>query len=923
MVAILIVAAGCLGSLAFSVSRTFAQDDIPSKQAWWSLKPVVRSPVPAVAAEDSSWVRTPIDAFIVARLRVQRLAPSPEAERRTLIRRLTFDLHGLPPTPDEIQQFLCDTAPDAYERLVDRLLASPRYGERWARHWMDVVHFAETHGHDQDRVREHAWRYRDYLIESFNTDKSYGRFIEEQIAADAAFPDEPGLTPALGFIAAGPWDESSLRDIREDTLDREIGHYLDRDDMVTTVMATFISLTVHCARCHDHKFDPITQRDYYSLQAVFAGVGRANRAFDPDPQLHGQRQALRRELKRLERRDPELLAQLREADAQRQIALWEDRVAAESVAWRVLDAVTLLAEKGSSLTKEDDGSLFAGGTRPDKDTYTITARPDLQSITAVRLELLDDDRLPKRGPGRQDNGNLHLNEFRIETVVPNEAEGAAQATSLAIAAASSDFDQTGWTVQHAIDGNADSAWGIFPEVGKPHEAVFELKAPVTTEEATQLRFTLEQQHGGGHLIGRLRLSVTDHARPVQVSRLPERIAAILRTPRQERSIEQVDELAVYCWRDKLERELAALPAAQLVYAAANDFTPDGSHKPLKSPRPVHILARGDITKPGELAEPAAIACVPALPAQFSLSDPSDEASRRAALAQWIAQPSNPLTWRSIVNRLWHYHFGRGIVDSPNDFGRMGSVPSHPEVLDWLAAWLLENGQSLKALHRLILTSSVYRQTSAVAPCGLGSDSTSGDPQSAIHHPQSIDSDNRLLWRMNRSRLDAESVRDAILQIAGRLDLSMGGPSDRQFSLKPGIHVTPLVNYDEFDWNGPGSNRRSVYRFIFRTLPDPFMDCLDCADASQLTAARNVSVTPLQALVMLNNEFLLTYSEQFAQRLEALDGDVSRRCELACKLVLGRSPTEIEQRELSSFTGQHGLAALARLLFNSNEFMFVD
>jgi hypothetical protein len=896
-----------------------------SQPDWWSLEPIGPVHIPRTAAigagVNSEWPRTPVDAFVLAKLHEQGLAPSAEADRGTLIRRVFFDLVGLPPSPDDVREFLADPAPDAYERLVDRLLASPRYGERWARHWMDVVHFAETHGHDQDRIREHAWRYRDYLIEAFNTDKPYGRFIEEQIAADVLFPDEPRLAPALGFIAAGPWDESSLRDIREDTIDRQIGHYLDRDDMVTTTMATFTSLTVHCARCHDHKFDPITQRDYYGLQAVFAGVGRANRAFDPDRTVQSRRQALKRELKDLEARAPAFMARLREPDVQSEIAAREKRIAADAVVWRVLDPTDFTTAKGSTLTRESDGVLFAGGERPEKDTYTVRARSDLANITAVRLEVLDDDRMPKRGPGRQDNGNLHLSEFRIEAVAPADGDKPPTATPLAVALASADFDQTGWTIQHAIDGNVATAWGIFPEVGKPHEAVLELKEPLAVGKA-ELRFTLEQQHGGGHLIGKLRLSVTDHARPVRVSRLPDAIAAIIQTPRDARSAEQTDQLAAYFWRDKVDRELAALPPPQFVFAAASDFAADGSHKPPPGPRPVHILNRGDINTPGDLAVPAAIEALSAQ-LRFDLADSANEGARRAALARWISDPRNPLTRRSIVNRLWHYHFGRGIVDTPNDFGRMGSLPSHPEMLDWLAAEFEQSGGSLKKLHRLIVTSATYRQRSSADRGSRETESTSGNSNSAGVNPQSIDADNRLLWRMNHTRLDAESVRDAILQISGRLDFTVGGPSDRQFSLRPGIHVTPLVNYSEFDWSGPGSNRRSVYRFIFRTLPDPFMDCLDCADASQLTGRRNVSVTPLQALVMLNNEFVLTHSEHLARQLESHSDNLGDRVERACELAFARSPTAGERRELAEFAAKHGLAALGRLLFNSNEFMFVN
>src|SRR6185437_5022977 len=286
------------------------------------------------------WVRQALDRFVLAKLENHGLEPAREAGQRTLLRRVYFDLVGLPPTPEEMRAFLADTSPGAYERVVDRLLASPRYGERWARHWMDAAHFAETHGNDQDRIRTNAWPYRDYLVASFNADKPYARFVQEQVAGDVLFPDDPQATVALGFVAAGPWDESSLRDIREDTVDRQIGRYLDRDDMVTTVMQTFTSTTVQCARCHNHKFDPIPQRDYYALQAVFAGVDRANRTYDPDPAVQRRRRTLLRERKRVESGDRDLLLA---ADTQRDAAEWERDLAAHPVEWKVIEPRTFIS----------------------------------------------------------------------------------------------------------------------------------------------------------------------------------------------------------------------------------------------------------------------------------------------------------------------------------------------------------------------------------------------------------------------------------------------------------------------------------------------------------------------------------------------------------------------------------------------------
>jgi hypothetical protein len=862
----------------------------------WAFAPLTRPAVPAV--KRPGWVRTPIDAFVLARLEAQGLTPSPPADRRTLLRRVTFDLTGLPPTPEDVDAFLADRSPDAYDKVVDRLLASPRHGERWARHWMDVIHFAETHGHDQDVPREYAWPYRDYLIRSLNEDKPYARFVEEQLAGDVLYPDDPQGVVALGFLAAGPWDESSQKDIRDDTVDKKAAQNLDRDDMVTTVMSTFVSATVHCARCHDHKFDPIPQSEYYGLQAVFAGVDRANRPYDPDPQVARARRAL-------SQRKADLLAGrgLRDPAARAEVAAWEKALGERREVWTVLDPVTVTSSGGSTPSKLPDRSVRFGGPRPAVDTYTVVGHSDQKGITAVRLEVLTDDSLPHKGPGRQDNGNLHLSEFRV-LAAPRSDPTATRPVILQNASA--DFNQAGWTLAMvAIDGNPKTAWGIYPEVGKPHVAVFEVKEPTGFDGGTALTFVLEQLHGGGHLIGRLRLSVTTAPHPVRADPLPAEVARALAVPAGRRTDAQKAELARHVLVGKVEAQRAALPPPQLVYAGANDFTPVNSFKPARGCRAVHMLRRGDINSPLGSAVPGALSCVPGLEARFKLADAQDEGSRRAALARWVSDPRNVLTWRSAVNRVWHYHFGRGLVATPSDFGRMGARPTHPELLDWLAVWFRDGGGSLKRLHRLIVTSAAYTQSSQ-------------------HRPECarVDAGNLLLSRMNRSRLDAESVRDAVLHVSGKLDPKVGGPSVKHFIQTPGIHVTPNVDYLGFDVDSPAAYRRSVYRFLFRTLPDPFMDALDCPDASQFAPVRGSSVTALQALAMLNDRFMVRQSEHFAARVAAAGKDLNRQVEEAYRLALGRPPTAKEGAALSAYAARHGLANACRLLLNCNEFMFV-
>ncbi len=862
----------------------------------WAYRPIVRPAVPAADAPSGN----PIDAFVRARLGSRGLSPAPGADRRTLVRRVFLDLVGLPPSPEESDAFVADDRPDAFGELVDRLLASPRHGERWARHWIDAAHFAETHGHDQDRIRTHAWPYRDYLVGAFNDDKPYDRFVREQVAGDVLYPDDPAATVALGFLASGPWDESSLRDIREDTVDRQIGRYLDRDDVVTTVMQTFASITVQCARCHDHKFDPIPQRDYYALQAVFAGVDRADRAWDADPAVHRKRQELFALRRRLGRGDPSLVLS---AQSKREATEWIRATGARPISWRVFGPRTFVSTGGATLALNEDGSVSSAGKRPDRDTTTFSGPPALDEITAVRLEVLPDDALPKHGPGRNENGNFHLSEFQLLIFEP----GVAKARVVELANPTSDFDQDGWGIARALDGDEKTAWGIHPREGEAHEAIFELKAPLRAAAGSTLVFVLKQLHGDGHVIGRARLSVTDAPLPIRI--LPPVIREAVAVDAGQRTDAQWTALARHVVGGSIEKDLAALPAPSMVYAAAADFEPDGGLKPSGAPRMVRVLHRGDIGKPREDASPGALGCVAALPSRFEVDPGAEEGARRAALADWLSDRENPLVWRSIVNRVWRLHFGRGLVETPNDFGKMGDAPSHPELLDWLAAWFRDDAHgSLKQLHRLIVTSATYRQRCVAE-----------DP----HGVAAIDPDNRLLSHMNRARLDAEQVRDGILQASGRLDLRMGGPGDRQFDLQPGIHVTPRVDYTKFDVDADAGRRRGIYRFLFRTLPDPFMDALDCPAGDQLTPVRGAGVTVQQALALWNDVFVTRHAEHLARRIEGERAGPEARIARAFELLLQRPPTSAESTEFVGYANRHGLANGCRLLLNSNEFMFVN
>jgi hypothetical protein len=874
----------------------------------WALQLLT---MPAVPSADGA--ATEIDAFVRAKLSEQGLAPSPVADRTTLIRRLSYDLTGLTPTQEELATFLSDNAPKAYENLVERLLESPRYGEHWARHWLDIANYADTHGNDHDYARPNAWPYRDYVINSLNDDKPYARFVEEQIAGDALFPEDPQATAALGFLAAGPWDHTLMVTVREDTVDHRSAQNLDRDLMVSTVMGTFQSLTVHCARCHDHKFDPITQREYYALQAVFSGVDRADRPIDSDASTQAERSRLLARKRALQQRDVTLLDMLASTPATKQVAEWERAWVERDEAWVPFEIVKVVSTGGTTLTQQADGSWFASGTRPKSDSYIVTAHPPAGTMSALRLEVLPDDRLPQRGPGRWDNGNFHLTEIRALATQP---ESGSSAKPLVISRATADHDE-GATISaaQAIDANNKSHWGVHPRYGEPHEAVFEFAEPAVFPDGTTFTLVLEFQDGvTGHGIGRFRLSASD-AKPGSVAALapiPAELVGILRVPATERTPDQRQDLARSVLQLENERALAALPAPTFVYAVTRDFPPDGPNfKPAPQPRPIHLLERGELSKPSELVGPGTIACVPGMRGELAIEDATDESQRRAALARWLTDPQNGLTWRSIANRVWLYHFGRGLCDTPNDFGKMGGAPSHPELLDWLAVWFRDEAKgSLKELHRLIVTSETWKQSTLT------------------DHGDTSDGDNRLLWRQNRQRLSGEQLRDTMLALGNRLDLTMGGPSVVQFIHRGDATFMPggnpaFLDYEHFDPDSPAARRRAIYRFLFRTVPDPLMDALDCPDGSAFTPVRNVSTTPLQAFAMLNDAFLIRQCEHIAARIAADAESSSNQVDSAFQLILLRKAQEHERAKLADYVERHGLANACQLLLNSNEFLHLD
>jgi hypothetical protein len=869
----------------------------------WAYQPLKKTEPPKFDEEPlEAWCRTQIDRFVLAQMERRSLSPSAEADRRTLLRRVYFDVIGLPPSPQEVEAFLKDESPDAYEKVVDRLLASPHYGERWARHWMDVVHYADSHGFEHDMPRS-IWPYRDYLIDAFNRDLPYAQIVREQVAGDVIAPDDPRALTATGFLATGPWDQSALQAGQMDTDDYRTSQYLDRDDIVSTIMSTFVSSTVHCARCHDHKFDPILQADYYSLQAVVSGIDKATRQYDPDPNVWRQRKELTAEQERVQRQSEARDAALVTAELQAEVAEWEKRLVADDQ-WQVLDLVEARSANGADLTKQTDLSVVSSGPCPDKDVYTVVAQVNADEIGAVRLEVMADANLPQGGPGRQGNGNMHVTEF-VVTATPVDDPTAT--SKVALTRPQADFNQTpGWTVNDAIDGLPETGWGIYPEVGKTHTAIFELKEPIRGVGPMVLKIELHQALGRQHLVGRFRLAVRGNVLPPSLERsvFPANIVAVLNTPEASRTAEQRIELASFYKLRTIDEQLASLPEPQTLYCGTNNFNASGSHLPSPTPRPVHVLARGEIRSPGALAEPGALRCIAELPGNFNITDVTNESSRRLALADWLADPKNVLTWRSIANRLWQYHFGRGLVETPNDFGRMGSAPTHPELLDWLAVMMRDKG-SMKAVHRMILASATYRQSS----------------QSSDRAAE-VDPDNRYLSRMNVQRLDAESLRDAVLKLSGQLDPQMGGPPAKQF-VEVMASGLPEADYQQFNPDDPANRRRSIYRFVYRTMPDPLMSALDCPDGTQLAPTRTMSITALQALGMLNDKFMVRQSEHMAAKLAAEHGELPKQVAALYRLALSRSPREEELAAVTEYAEKHGLANACRFLLNTNEFVFVD
>jgi mono/diheme cytochrome c family protein len=885
---------------------------------WWSLQAVVRPDPPPIEADASASgfaPRNEIDHFVLAELAAHGLRPSPEADRPALIRRLSFDLLGLPPTPEEVAAFVADERPDAYERLVDRLLESPHYGERWARHWLDIVRFGESQGFERDKLRTNAWPYRDWVITALNDDSPYDEFIRLQLAGDVLRPDDPLAVAATGFLTAGAYDE--VGQTQQSLAMRAVVREDELEDITGVVGQTFLGLTVNCARCHDHKFDPVRQREYYQLTAALAGVrhGERDRLSEAGrAALAGELQALDGQIAELSARREALLAPVREhlltgdrrtvVSPPTPIARWDFDV-------DLNDSIGGLHGTAHGGARLEEGRLILDGL----ESYVAT-EPLPTMLSAKTLEAwvaLDD--LSQQGGGAISVQSLDGATF--DAIVFGEREpGQWMAGSNGFVRTQS-FSGTAETeaapalVHVAIVYQADGTI-IGYRNGVPYGQPYPSSGLQRFgADQSQLLFGLRHAPPGGN---RMLKGAIDRAALYNRALSAEEVAAAAGVAPATVSLDVLlAELSPEALRRyaELTRDISRIEVRRRLLAGGPTYLPVPTQPEVR-----HVLARGNPAQPGDVVVPGGVAAVDgssraahsdssasATTADFGLPPDAPEGERRARLAAWISNPANPLTARVMVNRLWQYHFGQGLVSTPNDFGFNGGRPTHPALLDWLASEFIARGWRLKDMHRLIVRSATYRQGSRF------------DPAAAA-----VDADNRWLWRKSPARLEAEALRDAVLSVAGELNPTLGGPGYQDFR----TFTFNSQFYELIDPVGWQYNRRGIYRTLVRSGTNPLLDVLDCPDPSTTAPRRAVTTTPLQALALLNDSFMLRMADAFAARVAREAGQsIPDQIRRACLLAYSRDAAPDEIALAEPFIRDHGLPAFCRVLFNSNEFLYVD
>lgn len=839
----------------------------------WAFRAPIRATPPALP--EGTPIHNDIDRFIADRLVREGLAMRPEAARAALIRRVSLDLTGLPPTWAEVEAFEKDASPGAYERLVDRLLASVHYGEHMARGWLDLARYADSNGYQVDLARS-IWAYRDWVIDSFNRNQPFDGFTVEQLAGDLL----PNPTLAQR-VATGFNRNTKIND--EGGGDAEEYRTKAVKDRVATLGTAWLGLTLNCAECHSHKYDPITHDEYYRLYAFFNNTADGGN-YSVAPTLDVPRPDLSATEAHVKRR---IEATRREvADAEAALALqrkdWERRQRAAGDVWRPLKLRNPVSTGGSSYTNLPDGSLLATGVNPIYDTVTVEADTDLSGITAVLLEVLPDSSLPKNGPGRWgQTGNFILDEFGMSAA---PLRGAAPAlANVVFSGAVADWEQTYYRAEHAVDRNPRTGWAIGPRFGERHVLVAALKDPVAFDGGSRLSFRFDHYHGNSHCIGRFRISATTSKDPGTwwplSAEAREALAAKQRTPAQAQALAAAQRASSEAIR-RAEHELQRLEHRARQVASQSFQTPVMQERGGK-PRPTHVHVRGDFLTPGKEVTPGVPAVFPPVPEGFPMN--------RLALARWLVDPAHPLTARVAVNRFWERCFGTGLVKTSEDFGRQGEAPSHPELLDWLATEFVRTGWDVKAMQKLIVMSAAYRQDAAADDVRLDKDFY-----------------NRLLSRGPRFRMDGEMVRDHALAVSGLLNPKVGGPSVHPVQVanlwKEIGFLRPEIGMDEWPLSdGPDLYRRGMYTFWRRVCTYPTFATFDAPSRDACVARRPRTNTPLQALAGLNDPTLLEAARVFAQRILSEGGaTAASRADFAFRNVLGRRPTATESRRITDF-----------------------
>jgi hypothetical protein len=851
------------------------------KNSHWAYQPIKSQTSPVV--NDQSWPRNEIDHFVLAELERREINPSPEANRFTLIRRLSLDLTGLLPTIEEADSFVNDASPDAYEKLVDRLLASPHFGERWGRHWLDMARYADSDGYEKDNPRPDAYRWRDWVIDAINADMPFDQFTIEQLAGDLL----PDATPMQRLATAFHRQTLTNTEGGTDQEQFRVEACFDRTETTGTV---WLGLTVGCARCHSHKYDAITQREYYQLFSVFNNGDESTTTVpksEADVAAYsGLKAAFDEKLKTL-------TSHLMEAQTAHaaEFAKWQqatldqlNSAATEPVKFHVLKQPEHSSEAGIVFEQQMGGVVLVSGENPERAVYTITGESNLKSVTGVRLDVFPDKSLPANGPGRVAHGNFVLSELTMEVASKPDFSDAQR---IEFATARADFEQADrpWAAKNVLDGDDTSGWAIAPEYGKKHWLTATLKQPLDLTSNSYVRLRLSHQYGQQHTIGRFKLSLQTGTEPD--ADLAENIVKALKQPEDQRNEEQKQQL-----QDHFNRQTS--PLKELV-KQIDELKKQEPSKPelsvrvvvqrTQNPRKTHVLRRGEFLSPLTDLEvqPAGLATLPAFSARES-----NGMGDRLDLARWLVSPENPLTPRVTANHIWRLLFGHGIVRTSNDFGVRGEKPTHPELLDWLAADLMSGSGtqrtwSRKALIRRIVTSATYCQASK-------------------HRPElrDVDPQNLLLARQNRMRVEGEIVRDISLDVSGLLSRRIGGPSVYP-PLPPGIaELSYAGNFKWTDSQGEDRYRRGMYTFFKRTSPHPNLITFDCPDANITCIERQSSNTPLQALTSLNNETFAETARTFARRLLSADAaDDAARLSHAMRLCVARDITPDEHVQLQA------------------------